>query len=296
MFGAVGDGVIDDLPAIRDALRYCREAGAPLLLDSGAGYAIAGEIRIDSADMTLRGAGTARPTLHALVPGARIAVGAARECRLEMINFEGAHPVTGEWTAESAFVSLAPDTDLPASNRFTLHRCQARRTRGPALRILRDATETRVSECSLGPSGRVDSSLLGEARFLDGRPAVVEWRGNGFMADSLIAGCPGWTIDVSGGAPDALGVFEEVHVRCANLRVQNGFSGLLRVRDWPGGVRDEANSARAPVEVSWTQGYLENPGTIQDSTTSGGSPAMGMARGKSRVGRRPSPGSAKGAR
>ena len=273
MFAAWGDGQSDDTAAIRNAVACCAAQKVPLLLDAPEGYAISGEILISSPNFIMRGSGTGGPTLRALAPEARVAVAAVRECRIEQVNFDGRHPATGEWTATNAFVTLTPQTALPAANSFLLDRCRGEFTRGPAVRIGRDATETRIWGGTFGKCGRVDATKTGAARFVDGHVPVIDWRGNGSLIDAVLAGATGHCLEMSSGPADALGVYEEVHCRALNVRLQNGFLGLVWVRDWENGAapRLASTASEIPVQLNWLSGYMENPGTIQDSTTTGGS-------------------------
>lgn len=273
-FGATGDGLTDDIDAILDGVDFAIATGVPLRFPSPLGYAISDQILLDNANLMLIGAGPARPTFHALATAARIAVGRAGFVRLKAVNFSGLHPGTGVVTAINAFISLprgGRDAGITGSNSFTLDQCIGSNTRGSTLVVDRDSTETRVWGCSLRRAGRVDEDGEGSGRFPDGEASLVEWRGNGSIVNSTLSGCTGYGIDVSAGPPDAFGVFEEVHLRARNVRVQTSFKGLWRVRDWLGGTRTSENNSNRPVSMVWQGGYMENPGTVQDSTTSGGS-------------------------
>jgi len=285
MLGAKGATVIDgevadDTVAIRNALSLATALRVGLRLSHPDGYAISGPLTIQ-ATVEIYGAGGSRPTLHALTTDARIEIGRASEVRLHEVNYSGVHPVTGVTIGFHAFVALERGgraTGLQGPNKLTLDNCRSSDTRGAAVVLGRDATEFRVIRGSYVRAGRVVSQTspgveaTGPARFPDGHTPLFSIQSNGILEGVEMGGATGYCIEVSGGPDDSFGVWEEVLVRAVNVRAQNGFLGILRVRDWIGaGARTSGTASPRPVNVTWHSGYAENPGTVQDITTSGGS-------------------------
>jgi hypothetical protein len=280
MFGSAGNGETSDTTPIRNAISYCVSKNVPLFCVSPNGYAIDDQIRINNADVWLIGhGGRNRPTFHALTTTAQIAVGRASHVRLTNVSFSGLHPTTGIKTATNAFVTLprgGEDTGITGANSFTLDRCIGANTRGSVLVIGRDSTEVRINGCLFTGAGRIDEDGSGAGRFPDGQPPIIDWRGNGSITNTAMSGGAGYAIEISAGPADAFGVYEEVLLRAVNVRAQSCFLGLLKIRDWEGnGTRADAVTAgeiaTGLVSCVWSGGYLENPGTVQDATTSGGS-------------------------
>lgn len=281
MFGAAGDGVTDDTAALLACRDYCIAKKVPMRLASALGYAFSAPILLDASAVffAMLGNGSERPNLIALSETARIEVGRIGSVVLNGINYEGRHPITQEIIGQNFVVALergGEETGITAATALTLYNCTTQRSRGPAIRALRDTTELKVFGGRYRRAGRVDETGVAETRFPDGPVPLVELHGNGFFQDVELSGAAGYCLEIAGGPEDAFGIFEEVHARCVNCRFQSGFLGIIRIRDWLGtGTREDAVLAGAisyrRPQLTWTGGYMENAGTVQDNITSGGS-------------------------
>jgi len=270
-FGAVGDGVTDDSAALLLQRDFCAASGAVMRLPSPLGYALSEDLKINTANFTMIGNGTDRPVLWLNAAGARVSVGRVAGCKLIGVNINGAPDNATPAVATNCFVALprgGEDTGITGANRVQLIDCLMEITRGSVVVMGRDTTEAKISGGRYGRAGRVVEETspgvpaTGTDRFPDGHPDVIDWQGNGTLTDVTIRGGAGRGLGLYAGPDDSFGVWEEVHCRAHNVRVQGCFLGLVRVVD---------DSANRPVSLLWNGGYMENPGTVQDATTSGGS-------------------------
>lgn len=275
-FGAFGSALLDardDTAALKDCLAYCVATGAALHLPAFNGYGLSESLVVPEGELAIHIVGGAAPfNLYALHPDARIIVERnTGGFRATEVKISGAHPLTEAWLGDHGF-ELKGYIDTNAANSPVLQDCIVRKTRKQNVLIGPDVTEFQIKGGRYTQAGLIDATLTGEARFVGGHFSNILVMGNGSVESCQVTGSTAYNIEVRTGPS----VPEEVHCRCNNVRTQNGWWGHFFAADWVGAERDPSTIGR-PAILHGKLGYMENPGTIQDSTTTGGSISQGDA-------------------